>query len=249
MKKRCPWLYRIIRGTVKLFYPKIEAVGTENFPDAPVIIVGNHSQMDGPIAGELYTPGTHYIWCTKEMMHLKEVPSYAYQDFWSKKPRYIRWFYKLLSYIIAPFSVCVFTSANTIPVYRDSRVLSTFKTTVQRLQEGANVVIFPEHPVPYNHIICQFQDAFIDVARLYYKRTKQELSFVPMYLAPALKKMYFGKPITYCSQNTPEAERERISRYLMEQITQIAVSLPEHTVVPYENTPKKQRPSNIPPEK
>jgi len=181
-------------------------------------------------------------------MHLKDVPEYAYRDFWSAKPKAVRWFYKLLSYVIAPLSVCVFNNANTIGVYHDTRILSTFKQTVQHLQNGSHVVIFPEHSAAHNHILCQFQDRFIDVAKLYFKRTGKEVSFVPMYLAPRLKKMYFGKPIRFCADHPMEEERQRICAYLMEQITEIAMSLPEHTVVPYNNIPKKDYPTNIPKE-
>lgn len=241
-------LYSIIRWIVKTVYPKITPVGVENIPAEPVIIVGNHSQMNGPIACELYAPGTHYIWCAGEMMHLKDVPAYAYRDFWSQKPKLLRPFYKLLSYIIAPLSVCVFNNAGTIGVYHDARILSTFKRTVTVLCEGASVVIFPEHNVPFNHILCSFQDKFIDVARLYYKRTGKALAFVPMYLAPRLRKMYFGKPIRFCPENPMEEERRRICLALMEEITRIAVNLPEHTVVPYQNLPRRQYPSNIPKE-
>ena len=134
MSKKVSPIYKVIKALVRLFYPKMEIVGTENLPDEPTIIVGNHTQMNGPIACELYFPGNRYIWCAGQMMHLKEVPAYAYQDFWSNKPKYIRWFYKLLSYIIAPLSVCVFNNANTIGVYRDNRIISTFKETVQKLQ-------------------------------------------------------------------------------------------------------------------
>ena len=241
-------VYKVIKWLVKVFYPKIEVVGVDNLPDEPVMVVGNHTQMNGPIACELYFPGNRYTWCAGEMMHLKDVPAYAYKDFWSAKPKYIRWFYKLLSYIIAPLSVCVFNNAQTIGVYHDARIISTFKQTVQRLQEGSSVVIFPEHDVPHNHIICQFQDKFIDIAKLYYKRTKKELAFVPLYIAPTLKKMYLGKPIRFCAANPMEEERARICEYLMKEITEIAVSLPEHTVVPYNNVPKKDYPSNIPKE-
>ena len=241
-------VYKVIKWLVKVFYPKIEVVGVDNLPDEPVMVVGNHTQMNGPIACELYFPGNRYTWCAGEMMHLKDVPAYAYKDFWSNKPKYIRWFYKLLSYIIAPLSVCVFNNAQTIGVYHDARIISTFKQTVQRLQEGSSVVIFPEHDVPHNHIICQFQDKFIDIAKLYYKRTKKELAFVPLYIAPTLKKMYLGKPIRFCAANPMEEERARICEYLMKEITEIAVSLPEHTVVPYNNVPKKDYPSNIPKE-
>lgn len=247
-KKKISPMYRIIKWLVKVFYPKIQPEGVQNLPDEPVVIVGNHTQMNGPICCELYFPIDRYTWCAGQMMHLKEVPAYAYQDFWSRKPRYIRWFYKLLSYIIAPLSVCVFTNAQTIGVYHDARTLSTFKQTVQCLQNGVSVVIFPEHDAPYNHILCQFQDKFIDIAKLYYKRTKKELAFVPLYIAPKLKKMYFGKPIRFCADRPMEEERARICDYLMKEITQIAVSLPEHTVVPYNNLPKKDYPSNIPKE-
>lgn len=241
MRKKLSYrCYRVIRWFVKLFYPKIQVVGAENLPDGPCLVVANHSQMNGPIACELYFPGKRYTWCIGQMMHLKEVPQYAFQDFWSEKPRYIRWFYKLLSFVIAPFSVCVFNNANTIAVYKDARIISTFKNTVKRLSEGANVVIFPEHDVPYNHIICDFQDKFIDIARLYYKKTGQELNFVPMYIAPNLKTMYIGKPTQFCSTEPIDSERGRICDYLKEGITNMALSLPPHWVVPYKNIPKKQ---------
>ena len=246
MSKKVSPIYKVIKALVRLFYPKMEVIGTENLPDEPAIIVGNHTQMNGPIACELYFPGNRYIWCAGQMMHLKEVPAYAYQDFWSNKPKYIRWFYKLLSYMIAPLSVCVFNNANTIGVYRDSRIISTFKETVQKLQEGSSVIIFPEHDEDYNHILCNFQEKFIDIARIYHRKTGVELSFVPLYIAPYLKKMYIGKPIRFCSSNPIKEERERICGYLMAQITEIACSLPQHTVVPYRNIPKKHYPSNIP---
>ena len=246
--KKTSWMYKIIKWLVQLFYPKIEVVGAENLPDEAAVIVGNHTQMNGPIAAELYCPGRHYTWCAGQMMHLKDVPEYAFQDFWSQKPKWTHPLYKLLSHIIAPLSVCIFNNAHTIGVYRDARIVGTFKNTMKRLQEGNHVVIFPEHDVKYNHIIYDFQDKFIDVAKLYYRKTGKELSFVPLYIAPKLEKMFFGKPIQFCAANPIEKERRRICDYLMREITEIAVSLPEHTVVPYRNIPKKLYPSNIPKE-
>lgn len=246
--KKTSLLFKIIKGLVRLFYPKMEVVDAEKLPEGPAVIVANHTQMNGPIACELYFPGHRYTWCAGEMMHLKEVPAYAYRDFWSQKPKYSRWFYKLLSYLIAPLSVCVFNNANTIGVYRDTRIISTFKNTVNRLCEGASVVVFPEHDVPHNHIICDFQDKFIDIAKLYYKKTGQALTFVPMYIAPDLHKMYLGDPICFCPEEPMDTQRRRICEYLMDQITHIACSLPRHTVVPYRNIPKRDYPSNIPQE-
>ena len=237
-------LYRVIKFFVWLFYPRTEAVGAENLPDEPVIVVGNHAQMNGPIACELYFPGRRYIWCAAEMMAVREVPAYAYKDFWSQKPAASRWFYKILSYIIAPFSACIFNNAGTIAVYRDRRVVDTFRESEKRLSEGASVIIFPEHDKPRNNIICEFQEGFVDVARMHYRKTGRELCFVPLYVAPALKKLYIGEPVRFRADAPFKEERERICRELMEAITRMGRDLPPHRVVPYKNVPKKDYPSN-----
>ena len=247
MKKRNPISYacfRVIRGLVWLFYPKIKVEGQENLPEDACIVVGNHTQMNGPICGELYFPGKRKIWCAHQMMYLKEVPAYAFEDFWSGKPKWTHPFYRLLSYIIAPISSCVFNNAYTIPVFRDNRLLTTFKQTIAELEEGGNVIIYPECYEPHNHIVYQFQDRFADVAKLYYKRTGKTVSFVPMYIAPALKKAYLGKPIPFSPDEDMATQRQKICDYLMDEITEIAVNLPPHRVVQYPNIPKKCYPMN-----
>ena len=238
-------VFKTVKGLIWLFYPRITAEGTENIPDAASLIVANHCQMNGPIISELYFPNeNNYTWCAGEMMHLKDVPAYAYKDFWSAKPKVLRPFYKLLSYVIAPLSVCIFNNARTIGVYRDTRLLSTFKGTVNRLIEGRHIVIFPEENVKHNNIVYNFQNKFVDVAKLYYKKTGKAVAFVPLYIAPSLKKMCFGKPIYYNPDIKAERQREDICNYLLKEITDIAVSLPEHTVIPYPNLSKKQYPTN-----
>ena len=239
------WVYRAVRGLVRAFYPRPRLVGTENLPEGACVIVGNHAQMNGPIVAELYVPGDRAIWCNGEMMTLRKVPDYAYRDFWSEKPRGIRWFYRLLSYAIAPLSVCVFNNAHCIGVYRDTRLLSTFRQSLARLGDGARLVIFPERDPPHNHILYAFQDRFIDLGRMYGRQEGRALAFVPMYVAPALRQVVFGAPIYYDRSNAPEAERKRVCEALQRAITDLACGLPRHRVVPYRNIPKKQYPMNL----
>lgn len=239
MKKKTTVLFKIIKALVRLFYGKMEVVGFENLPENNAIIVGNHSQMNGPIAGELFLPDHCYTWCAGQMMNLKEVPEYAFNDFWSQKSKWTQPFYKLLSYIIAPLASCIFNNARAIAVYRDMRIMSTFKDTIKMLKAGANILIFPEKDEKHNNILYKFQENFIDVAKLYYKKTGIALTFVPMYIAPKLRKMYIGKGIVFNGENSIEGERERIAAYLSDEITEIARNLPLHKVVPYRNIPRK----------
>lgn len=239
MEKKTTILFKIIKALVRLFYGKMEVVGLENLPENNAIIVGNHTQMNGPIAGELFLPDNCYTWCAGQMMNLKEVPEYAFNDFWSQKSKWTQPFYKVLSHVIAPLSVCIFNNARTIAVYRDMRIMSTFKESIKMLKNGVNILIFPEKDEKHNNILYKFQENFIDIAKLYYKKTGIALTFVPMYIAPKLKKMYIVQGIIFNGENSIEEERKRISAYLSDEITDIARSLPLHTVVPYRNIPKK----------
>ncbi len=238
------FVYKIIRFFTWLFYPHIKVVGKENLPEEPCIVVGNHAKMNGPIGCELYFPGKRYIWTAGEMMNLKEVPAYAFKDFWSNKPGWNRWFFKLLSYFIAPLSVCVFNNAHCIGVYHDIRLMSTFKETIRKLQEGSNIIIFPERNVPYNNIVWEFHEHFVEVAKTYYKRSGRELCFVPLYVAPNLRSMFIGKPVRFDHEAPAEEEKKRICRAMKDGITELAKSQPVHTVVPYPNIPKKEYPIN-----
>jgi len=177
-------------------------------------------------------------------MNWKEVPAYAFEDFWSEKPKWIRPFFKLLSYIIVPLSVALFNNAKTIAVYHDGRLISTYKQSIEKLQEGSSLVIFPEQNIEFNNILYEFQDKFIDTARFYYKKTGKEVLFVPIYLAPKIRKFVIGKPIRFDSSNKIEDERKRLCDYLKQSITDMAVELPRHRVVPYRNIPKRFYPYN-----
>ena len=238
--------FSALKGIVRFFYPKMELVGTENLPEGEAILVGNHAQIHGPIVSELYFEENCAIWCAGEMMRMREVPAYAFQDFWSAKPPLTRPFYKVLSYLIAPLAAFVFTRAKTIPVRRDNRIITTFRTTIKRMQEGAKIVIFPEENTPYNHILSDFQEHFVDVARLYHKTVGKEVEFVPFYVSPHCKRVVFGKPIRFSAKASMEEERERIITHLMQEITCLAESLPLHTVIPYQNKPKKEYNTNLP---
>ncbi len=238
-EKKTSVMFRIVKGLVRLFYGNVEVIGLENLPEREAVIVANHTQMNGPISGELFLPENCYTWCAGQMMNLKEVPAYAFSDFWSQKPKWQQPLFKLASYLIAPLAVFLFNNARTIAVYRDMRIKSTFKTSLSMLKDGANLLIFPEKDEKYNNILYKFQENFIDIARLYYKKTGVGLTFVPMYIAPTIRKMYIGKGIVFQGENNIEEERKRIAEYLSDEITRIARELPLHKVVPYRNIPRK----------
>lgn len=243
-KKKKSLLYRFFARIINCFYGKKKFVGLENLPSEPAIIISNHAQMHGPLSAELQFPYKKSIWCIGHLMHLKEAPKYAFEDFWSRKPKWTHWFYKMLSYLIAPLCVWIFKNADVIGVYKDQRGISTFKKSIKALKQGDYIIINPECHVEYNEIVNEFQDKFIDLAKLYFKDTGKEICFVPMYNAPTLKTIVCGKPIKFDSSAPIKEQRKVICDYLKTEITKLAKDLPVHSVVPYANVPKKQYPKS-----
>lgn len=239
-----PLTYRIIRGTINFFFHKRTFLNKENLPEEPCIIVTNHSQMYGPICCELYIDNPKTIWCISQMLDKKEVRDYAYNDFWSEKPKYIRWYFKLVSKLFGPLLYHLMYYSNTLPVYKDNRIMATFKESIKKLNEGHNIIIFPESRNQYNEIINDFQENFVDLAKLYYRRYNKELLFVPMYNAVNLKKMIYGKPIKYNPNIDLEEQKHIICNHLKQEITSIAKELPLHKVVPYDNLPRRKYKTN-----
>ena len=237
-------LFRFIRFCIDTVMPKFTVVGIEKIPEGAAVIVGNHSQIYGPLTAELHFPGLHYTWCTSEMMERDRVASYAYDDFWSKKPVAVRPFFWIIAHIIPRLAEIIFTNAQTIPVYRDKRVLKTFQISVDKLKEGARVIIFPEDYTEYNNIVHRFQRGFIHVGKYYYRQTGKALAFVPMYVCPARKKLYIGDPVYFDPEAKTDAEAERICTLLQDSISELAYALPRHRVVPYPNVSKKDYPYN-----
>lgn len=243
-KEKKPPLFRLIYRIVKQVFPKYRLIGTENLPAEPCVIVGNHAQMYGPVAAELYMPRKQAIWCVGEMMDRKEVPAYAFRDFWSMKPKAFRWFFRLASHLIAPLAPYILNNAHTVPVWHDTRVLTTFRKSVELLNAGSDIVIFPEKNEPYNGILWQFQEHFADLAPVYYRKSGKALRFVPMYIAPRLSEIHFGPSVLYHPDAPNREETARICSAMKESITALAVSLPQHVVIPYYNLPKNRYPLN-----
>lgn len=243
-KKKKGLLFRFVRSIIKTFYGKVRHLGVENIPSEPSIIVGNHAQMNGPITAEIYAPFKRKTWCIGNMLHLRDFPKYMLEDICRYKPKWTRIFYLPFCYLIAPLAVYLFKTADTIGVYKDMRIISTLKKSVTALKEGEHLIIFPECHTKFNNIVYEFQDKFIDTAKLYFKDTGKELSFVPMYVAPKLKTIVYGKPIKFDSTSPIEEQRKIICDYLKTEITHLAQSLPVHTVVPYANIKKKNYPKS-----
>ena len=230
-------VYKFCAFFIRMAYKQPKYIGLENIPKEPCIAIGNHAQMHGPVNAELYFPTKKLIWCDGPMMVRKEFPKYAYSNFWGGK---VGIFKKAFAHLIAPIITKIFRDADALSVYRDMRIVKTYKASAQALSEGINIVILPECPEEYNEITNKFNEYFVDTARYYYKAEQKELSFVPTYYCREHGIMLFGNPIKFDSKAPIEEERKRICQYLMDEITSLAKSIEVHKVIPFNAVSKKE---------
>ena len=225
--------YKIIRGALRLNYPHAKTVYEEQ-PDAePGVFVCNHSAIRGPVMMTLDFKRKHQTWTVSNALDSKRAANYAFHDVFFGNSRRCKWFWRIMSHVVAKGLPPLLYYSDTIPVYHNNSIVKTFKQSIKALNEGEDLVIFAESPKRYSEYVCHLQPGFIDIARLYYRKSKKALKFYPVYLEKKNAVISVGKPIVYDPEQPLDEQRERIADYLRDNIDRLARALPEHRPVPF----------------
>ena len=187
--------------------------------DAPVVYLCNHGEFYGPIAGMLYCPGFTRPWTISELCcNVQEATAYVKRytlkklDWADKKKQRVAKF-------LAKNTLRLMQKVQSIPVFRHKprELMNTFRQSVEALQQGANLLIFPEDPDtdPNNPGYKSGRPpmlfrGFPMLAQVYYNRTGKRCRFVPMLCHKAGRTVSFGTEILFDPDNDPIAERDRI---------------------------------------
>ena len=118
---------------------------------------------------------------------------------------------RLLPQILSPFVVWALSSVEPIPVYRGTarNVIKTFEMSVNCLMSGDSLLIFPENPqerYAQTEQINEFYRGFAHLGRLYHKRTKENITFYPVYASRHARMLRIGEGVTYNPVNGRKEE-------------------------------------------
>lgn len=197
-------------------------------PENPIVFLGNHAEIYGPIASALCFPVPVRFWVISKMMFNKqEVRAYLYENTFSKKtflPVFIR---KLLAWYLGWLSVNVMNALRAIPVYRDSpmKLRTTIRQSVDAMAKGENLMIFPEHPEGGKYIkggIGELSPGFVMLAEAWWKKSGKKLRIMPVFANRKKRTFTFGEEIRYEPENGYAAEQDRIMKEAFEQLTALS---------------------------
>ena len=203
----------------------LEHVKTD--PDNPLVFLGNHAEIYGPIASALCFPVPVRFWVISKMMFRKQdVRAYLYENTFSKKtflPVFVR---KIIARNLGWVSVNVMNSLRAIAVYRDSpmKLRQTLRESVEALEHGENLMIFPEHPEGKYEKggVSEFSPGFLMLAEAWWKKSGKKLRILPVYANREARTFTFGDEIVYEPENGFAAEQERVMQDARAQMLHMA---------------------------
>jgi hypothetical protein len=217
----------------KFIFRKPEIIFEEPITDEPAVFLSNHSATNGPAFMSLYFPVKHKTWIIGYVLDKKKSANFEFHDFFFARGRKCKWFWRLLSHIVAPVLRPLLRNADPIPVYHDARLATTFRESLKTLGDGKSLVIFPERPKRFSEYISNLYSGFAELGALYYTDCGKKLKFYPVYVAHKLRKIMVGKPIEYDPSVRGKIQRETVSDYIRDNIDRLARSLPPHKSTPF----------------
>jgi hypothetical protein len=196
-------------------------------PENPIVFLGNHAEIYGPIASALCFPVDVRFWVISMMMFdSKKVRAYMYENTFSKKtflPVFVR---KFLAWFLGWMSVNVMNALRAIAVYKDSpmKLRQTLRESVDALEHGENLMIFPEHPENKYEKggVSEFSPGFLMLAEAWWKKSGKKLRILPVFANREERTFTFGDEIQYEPERGFAAEQERILTEARDQMLRMA---------------------------
>lgn len=193
--------FRFIKSIVKIFKRKPHFKYLGEKPQGACIYISNHSAASGPVAYELYLPTNMRMWGTHEMCGgFKERWAYLNYVYFKQKKKLSKFISFILATFLTPFLAMFYKGMRIIPTYSDFRFANSIKTSIDELENGTSILIFPENSSDgYHEIIKEFYGGFYALAKLYNKRTGKDIDIVNMYFDRKSNTVIVGTPKSYCS--------------------------------------------------
>lgn len=186
------------------------------------IIVSNHEGTDAPLSLELYCDQPLRMWGAHEM-NSGLVPMYKYQSeiYFHKRKHWNIHLARTFCLIASPLTNMFYKGLNLISTYKDARFKRTIRESLEALQQGESVVVFPEKAENgYLPELEGFFLGFVVLAEVCYKKGMD----VPIYVTYFKKKdlqYVVDAPIRYSELMRDGATREEIAKRLLDRCNEL----------------------------
>lgn len=215
--------YLIIRKIAQLVFPKYKAPQLEP-TDKPVVYVSHHQNMFGPVNVLLWYPKFMRLWGLSVFIDQQACYDHYVNYTFTKRFKMSSFIAKPLAWGVSYFVSRLAQSARVIPVYRRSRQITrTLKESVETLQAGASVLIFPD--IDYasdDSEVGRIYEGFLNLEKYYNRKTGEHIDFVPLYANQATKEILYGQAIRFDKDREFIDQRDEKAQELQDELNRLA---------------------------
>ncbi len=203
-----------------------DVVGIENIQTpGPAIYLSNHLGPTGPIETVISIPIRLYPWTIGEMSDPERAPKYLFDDFVHPVlhlgGRFGLWFATLLTKVSIP----LFRSIGVVPIDRFSGFTADgFRLSLRMLQEGKNILIFPEDSIAEmdpEFSMRPFMPGFATLCSLYQRETGLSLPVYPIAVHAGAQTVSIGKPEFFQPQRKHHLAIESFKQQLENRVKEL----------------------------
>ena len=144
-KERKLW-FRCLKNIMKMRYKKPQFIYLGEEFKTGGIILSNHEGTDAPMSLEIWNDAPIRMWGAHEM-NSGLIKMYKYQSrvYYHEKKHWNLHLARLFCLIASPLTNMFYKGLNLISTYRDTRLMKTIKESIKAIEEGQNIVIYPEN--------------------------------------------------------------------------------------------------------
>ena len=212
-------LYRLVLGVV---YRRYKYVGLENI-DEPCLLLSNHIGSIAPAQFSFYFPYQHKIWANGVFFDgLGSTFRNLYKFFHvkQKKSKFASW---LIALIGAPWFYLDIKISQVIPTYDDARFYITITKSVEELNSGGVVILFPEESEQgYQDDMVTLRPGFIYLLD-YLKMSNKSVPIVPSFIDKKNKTITIGEKINYQELLDKNMSKEEILQFIATRMNNLYI--------------------------
>lgn len=202
--------FRILKKLMKVKYkePTFIYLGEEIKNGG--VILSNHEGTDAPMAFEIYHSAPIRMWGTGEMNSgLIKLYKYQTRVYYHEKKHWNIHLARLFCLIASPLTWLFYSGLDLISTYQDARFVKTVRESINAINQGYNIVIYPEvSDKGYLPVLEGFHEGCIMFAEIC-KRHGIDLPIYVSYYRKSDNVYIIDSPVMYsslCSNGETRAE-------------------------------------------
>lgn len=243
------WWFRLLKRMMRGRYkrPTFIYLGEEISNGA--MILSNHEGTDAPMSLEIYLNKPIRMWGASEMNSgLIKLYKYQTKVYYHEKKHWNLHLARLFCLIASPLTNLFYKGLNLISTYHDARLKKTFAESLEAIQHGDNIVIFPEvSDKGYLAELEGFHGGFVSLANVCKSKDIDLPIFVSYYKRK--ENIYvIDKPVLYSELIKDDATKQEIADRLCARCNELGkIQFDEATIqnARDKQDPKKRKKSTL----